>query len=77
MLPGKASRLPVPIETRIRDVANATPTPYTGPKITPDKTLTICCMGKHLAAPTGIKNPDNDTASAINRPAKDNFLMFI
>ena len=68
MLPGKAKRLPVPMMLRARDVQNAMPVPYTGPRNTPAITLTRCWAGKHLDAPIGIEKPESATASAVSMP---------
>ena len=50
MLPGKASRLPMPSRLRIRLAQNAIPTPHHGPRMTAENTLTICWTGSAFAS---------------------------
>ena len=77
MLPGKASKLPVPNKFLISAVQNAIETPYTGPRNTAASTLTICWIGKHLLGPIGIENDDKITATATNIADIVNFFKFI
>ena len=77
MLPGKASRLPVPSRFRIRAVQNAIAIPYTGPKNTPAITLHRCCTGKHLDAPIGMENVERETANAVSIPLTTTFFVLI
>ena len=77
ILPGNASRLPVPSRFLISAVQNAIETPYTGPKNTAASTLHKCWIGKHLLGPIGIENDDKITATATNIADIVNFFKFI
>ena len=76
MLPGKASRLPVPMSTRRRLVTKAMLTPYQGPSRTAARTFTRCWTGKHLDAPMGMYSGDAATPKAISTAARTSFFVF-
>ena len=77
MLPGKASRLPRLRAFRSRLAANATTTPYHGPRNTAQITFTMCCTGAHWLPNTGNWNMLPTTATAHSTPARANFFVFI
>ena len=75
MLPGKASRLPMPSRLRIRLAQNAIPTPHHGPRMTAENTLTICWTGAHLLPATGTLIRLPATAAAVRTPAMASFWV--
>ena len=75
MEPGKARKVPVPMRFRIRDAQNAMRTPHQGPRSTAARTFTMCWMGKHFEAPTGIENPDRHTVRAQSMADTASFFV--